>query len=154
LEIAQILEDEQAVSKVLRSAARDNLAWLSDREEPGCQVGGVTDRRVVHAKVLTNGPYDYGTCIDPDPHAELDPVSALDVFGEGLEAFLNGERGNQRTLSVVFVRDRCPEQRHHTVTKELVDRTLVAVNRIKDQLEDAIHDRVDVFGIELLGHRR
>src|SRR5262245_33805186 len=50
LEITQILEDEPAVSEVLRLPTRDDLARLRDREQPGRQIGGVTDRRVVHAK--------------------------------------------------------------------------------------------------------
>jgi hypothetical protein len=78
----------------------------------------------------------------------------LDVLGERLEARLDRERRAQRTLRVVFVRDRCPEERHHAVTKELVDRTFVPVNRIQDDLEGAVHDRVDVLGVELLGYRR
>ena len=49
---------------------------------------------------------------------------------------------------------RSPEERHHPVTEELVDCALIAVNRTQDDVERAVHDRVDVLGIELLRHRR
>ncbi len=81
-------------------------------------------------------------------------MGAFHLFSERLEAVLDRERRTQRALSVVFVGDRRPEERHHSVTKELVDRTLVLVNRVQDDLECAVHDRVDVLGIELLGHGR
>ena len=55
---------------------------------------------------------------------------------------------------MVFVRDGRPEERHDPVTKELVDRALEAVHRSQDDLECAIHNHVDVFGIQLLGHGR
>src|SRR5262249_32868797 len=60
----------------------------------------------------------------------------------------------QCTPSVVFVSDRRPEERHHPVTEELIDRPLVPVDRTEDHFERTVHERVDVFGIELLRHRR
>ena len=139
---------------MLSTPARDDLARLGDGEEPRGEVGRVTDRRVVHAEVSTDGADDDGTRVDPHSHAELDPVDTLDVFGKRLEVRLDTERRAQRTLGVVFVRDRRPKERHHAVTEELVDCALVTVNRIQDDLEGAVHDPVDVLGIELLGHRR
>ena len=139
---------------MLSTPARDDLAGLADGEEPRGEVGRVTDRRVVHAEVATDGPDDDGPSVDPHPHAELDPVGTLGLFGQRLEVGLDPERRAQRALSVVFMRDRRPKERHHAVTEELVDCALVTVNRFQDDLEGAVHDCVDVLGIERLGHRR
>ena len=81
------------------------------------------------------------------------PCVRLHVLGERLEPVLDRERRAERALGVVLVRDRRAEERHHPVAEELVDRPLVAVDRAQDHLEGAVHDRVDVLGVELLGHR-
>ena len=56
-------------------------------------------------------------------------------------------------MGVILIRDRRPEQRHHPVTKELVDDTFVAVHLVQDHLEGRVHDDVDFFGVKLLRHR-
>ena len=84
LEVAEILEDEHPIAEVLRPPADDDLARLGDVEEPGGEVGGVAHRGVVHAQVSSDRADHHGTGVDPDAHAELDPVHALDVSGSGL----------------------------------------------------------------------
>ena len=63
------------------------------------------------------------------------------------------ERGAQRAMGVILVRDRGAEERHHAVAQELVDRALVAVDDAEDHLEAAVHDLVDLFGIQARRHR-
>ena len=56
---------------------------------------------------------------------------------------------------VVLVADGRAEQRHEAVPEELVDCALVAVDLRQHQLEGAVHQRVDVLGIEapiVFGH--
>ena len=72
------------------------------------------------------------------------------VGGERLQLPLDRERRTQRAMGVVLVSDRRPEQRHHAVAEELVDRALVAVHLVQDHLEGAVHDRVDFLGVEAL----
>src|SRR6185295_16705993 len=55
---------------------------------------------------------------------------------------------------MVLVGDGRAEQRHDAVPQELVDGALVAVDGGQHDLEDAVHDAVDLFGVEPLGHRR
>ena len=52
---------------------------------------------------------------------------------------------------MVLVRDRRAEQRHDPVAGVLVDRALEAVNAVGEDREEAIHDLVPLFGIDLLG---
>jgi hypothetical protein len=52
---------------------------------------------------------------------------------------------------VVLVRDRCSEQSHDAVARVLVDRPLEAMHALSEDLEEAVHDLVPLFGVDLLG---
>ena len=56
-----------------------------------------------------------------------------------------------RALSVVLVRDGSPEERHHAVTGELVDRALEPVDSPGEDVEDAIEDAMPLLGVEAFG---
>ena len=99
-------------------------------------------------------PTTTGPVLIPMRMLKSTPVYALDVSGERLEPFLDGQRGAERPRGVVLVGDRRAEERHHAVTEELVDRPLAAVDGREDHLEDAVHDAVDVLGVEALRHVR
>ena len=48
---------------------------------------------------------------------------------------------------MIFMSDRSAEQRHDAVPHDLVDRALVAVNRIHHQLEDRVKDLPGLLGV-------
>jgi hypothetical protein len=52
---------------------------------------------------------------------------------------------------VVLVGDRRPEQRHDAIARVLVDRPLIAVDPLRQDLEEAIHQAVPLLGVHLLG---
>jgi hypothetical protein len=52
---------------------------------------------------------------------------------------------------MILVGNRGSEQRHDAVASVLVDRSLEAVNPVGEDREEAIHDLVPLFGIDLLG---
>ena len=79
----------------------------------------------------------------------LSPHLALER-GEGV---LDREGGAKGSVRVILVRDGRAEQRHHPVTQELVDRPLIVMDLGQGDLEDAIHDAVDLFGVQALRHR-
>ena len=147
LELAQILEDEKPGTELLRAPAHDDLARFGEAEEARRQVGRVAHRRVVHAQIPTDGADHDEARVDPHAHAELDPVQPAHFVGQGLEPTLDRQGGAERPLGVILVRDRRPEQGHHSVTEELVDHAFVAVHLVEDHLEGAVHDGVDVFGV-------
>ena len=64
------------------------------------------------------------------------------------ERALDRERGRDRAHRVVLVRDRRAEERHHAVARELIHGALVAVHRLHDRLKAAVHDAVQILGIE------
>ena len=51
---------------------------------------------------------------------------------------------------MVFVGKRSTEEGHDAVAGELVDGALILVDLIHEDLEAAVHDLVDFFGVELL----
>jgi hypothetical protein len=51
---------------------------------------------------------------------------------------------------MVLVSDRCAEERHDAVARVLVDRPLEAMDAFGEDLEEALHDAVPVFGIDRL----
>ena len=152
--VAQVLEDEEPVSEVLRAPADDDLPRPGEREESRREVRGVADGRVVHAEVRADGADHDEARVDAHPHAELDAVRSPHFIGQRAELPLDRERSAQGAMGVVLVRDRRAEQRHHAVAQELVDRSLVAVHFGQDDFEGPIHDAVDVLGVEALGHGR
>ena len=154
LELAQVLEHEEPGSEVLGIATDDDLPGSGQRQHPRGQVRGVADRRVVHAKIPADRADDDGAGVDPDAHLEVPLVLALDLVAQGLQVAVDLERGVKRAGRVILVGDRRAEQRHDAVPEKLIDRALVAVNRVQDHLEGAVHDGVDLLGIQALGHRR
>ena len=52
---------------------------------------------------------------------------------------------------MVFVGDRRTEQRHDPVAGELVDEPFEAPHAFGEDLEEALHDRRELLGVELLG---
>ena len=57
----------------------------------------------------------------------------------------------QARTRMVLMGEGCAEEGHDAVAGELVDRPLVLVDLIHEDLEAAIHDPVDLLGVELLG---
>ena len=139
---------------MLSAPADDDLARLGEPEEPRGQVRRVPHRGVVHPQILADGADHDEARVDAHPHSELDAVHPSHVLRERLELALDRERSAERAMGVVLVGDRRPEERHDAVAKELIDRPFVAVHRVQDHLEGAIHDGVDFLRVEALGHRR
>ncbi len=51
---------------------------------------------------------------------------------------------------MIFVGDRRPEDRHDSIAGELVDRPLETVHPVGEDLEEAVHDPIPLFWIDLL----
>src|SRR5262249_47704420 len=77
------------------------------------------------------------TRLDADPRLELELVNGI----EDLERSPNG------TLRVVLVRLRNPECGHHSVAGELLDRAPVALDAVRDSVEELRHAATDDLGV-------
>ena len=52
------------------------------------------------------------------------------------------------------MRDRRAEDRHHRVADEFLDEAVVALDRLRQRLEQRVLERADLFGVEPLRQRR
>ena len=154
LNVAEVVELEEALGQAMGLGADQDLARSGEAEQPGTEVRGVADGRVVHPEVLADRPHEHEPGVDAHAHAELHPVGLSHLLLERREPILDGERGADGAMGVVLVGDRRAEQRHHTIAEELVDGPLVAVDGLDDDLERPVHDRVDLLGVQALRHRR
>src|SRR5262249_58637733 len=75
LKLTEALEGEISVGEAMRARADRDLSRLRDVQDAGGEVGGVPDRRVVHAKVAADRAHDDQAGVDADPDTELDAVA-------------------------------------------------------------------------------
>src|SRR5260370_31633517 len=103
------------------------------------QVRRIPLRRVIHTEVVPDATdYDQSR-VDADTHLEGNAPPLTDRRVVVLEGHLNGKGSLQRARSVVLMSDRRAEQGHPAVTGELINRPLVAVHRLQQQVETAVH---------------
>ena len=67
---------------------------------------------------------------------------------------MNRQCGSDRPLRSVFQCNGCSKKRHNTVTGHLIDRALIVVNLVNEDLVDLVHDGVSLFRAESLHKRR
>ena len=72
-------------------------------------------------------------------------IAALDLLGERFEAVLDRECRAQSTLSVVLVSEGGTEKGHDPVAGKLVDRPLILVDLIQENLETTVQDLMNLF---------
>ena len=82
--------------------------------------------------------------LDADPRLELELVDAVEDL----------ERSADGALRVVLVRLRNAEGRHHGVARELLDRTAVALDAVRDAVEELRHAPAHDFRVARRDERR
>ena len=115
-------------------------------------VGGVADRRVVHAQVAADRAHHDEAGVEALAGAEAD-AARRELRLVVVERPLDAEGGVDGAARMVLVGDRGPEERHDAVAEELVDRALVAVDLGEHEVEGPAHEPVDLLGVEALGQR-
>ena len=116
-------------------------------------VGGVSDRGVVHPEVAADAADDDEPAIEALAHLERQGALALQFTAIVLEGALDAERGAHRPLRMVLVSDRRAEERHDAVAEELIHRAFVPMDLGQHELERARHERVHVLRVESGGER-
>ena len=108
-------------------------------------------RGVVHPEVVTDSPDDDLARIETHPHSDIESGLAPHVRGERPQLARHLERRRAGALGVILVGDRCPEERHDAVAGVLVDGSLVAVDAVSEDPEEAIEETMPFLGIDALG---
>ena len=94
-----------------------------------CEPDGVPDRGVVHVEVVADRADDDVAGVQSEANVEREPVIGIEPVRVPCDGSGEVKRRVTRAARVILVRDRRAEQRHHPVTRELVDRALEAEAR-------------------------
>ena len=111
------------------------------------EMGRLSHRRVVHSQVAANGADHDIAGVDADPDLNLDPMAAAHFLSVAVDQVLHSERGVAGANRMVLVRQRRSEQRHDAVAHDLIDRALIAMNRLHHVRKDWIDDLSRFLGI-------
>jgi hypothetical protein len=153
-QLAQVAGLEESLDRSMRGLRDQHRPRRAERLETRGHVRRVALGRVVHPQVVADPPDHDRAGVEPDAHAQADDaVARLEVAPVVSERALNPEGGVHRPARTVLVGDGRAEQRHDAVAPILVDRPLEAMDLGGDPLEAALHDAVDVLGVELLSDR-
>jgi hypothetical protein len=113
------------------------------------EVGSLTDGGVVHVQVAADGAHDDLTGVQADADLDDGPVRSSHLVRVLLHALLHAERRIAGTHGVVLVSEWRAEERHDAVAHHLVDRALVAVDRLHHPLEDWIEEFARLLGVTI-----
>ena len=89
-----------------------------------------------------------------DAEAKLDVALSLHARGVLGEHTLHAERGPERALGIVLMRERCAEDDEDRVADELLDGAVLPHGLLRQVLEDAGHEHLQLLGIHLIGELR
>jgi hypothetical protein len=148
------LGDHASLDVAVRGLGRLDRGGLGGLLHPRGKVRCVADSGVIHAQVVADLAHDDGPAVEPDPYTQLDTVLARELSGKAVERRLDRERGLGGAQRVIFECERCAEERHQPIAEELVHRALVAMDRVRHEAQNAVHQLVHYLGIEPLGHTR
>jgi hypothetical protein len=76
------------------------------------QVRRLADGGVVHVEVTADGAHHDLARVETDADLDVDAVRSTDALGVAPDRLLHSQRRKARAGSVVFVRERRPEERH------------------------------------------
>ena len=153
---AQVAELEIALGQFVGVLADHDRAGRGQPFQPRGQAGRMADRHVIRMQVVLADRADHDrTAVHADADLQVDALLAAQPLGVAPPAFLHPQRCEQRPLGVVFVSQRCAEQREDAVAHGLCHVALVAMDRVHHELECGVDDRARVFRVEVFdeGHR-
>ena len=134
--------------RVLRQVGRPRLGELL---HPLRETDRVALRRVVHAEIVADPADDHLARVETHAHREVEPLAQPELVRVAPELARQVERRIARPARMVLVRDRCAEERHDAVARELIDRALETVHALGEEGEEAVHDAMPGFGVDALG---
>jgi hypothetical protein len=140
-----------ALDQALRRLAQENRARLRQGLQPGRQIDCVAERRDARVLASRDATYHCKPGVDADPQLRAHAVASLDRRRLKGEPLLDQQRRAAGAQRRVLQRLRHAEERHHAVTGEALDRATLLLDRIAQQLGDALHQRVGRFLSGALG---
>jgi hypothetical protein len=121
------------------------------RLHPGRQTGRMSNRRVFGMRRIgLDAAHDRLAGVDADAHLDRRIAGLAQPRRVAPHVILHLERGQQRAMRMVLVRDRRAEQREHAVAGGLHDVAVVAMDRIDHDADRWIDERASLLGIDVL----
>ena len=151
-ELADGRELESVGREAVREVADVRLALRRSRLQPLGEDHGVAEHGVVHARLAPEDARDAVPGVDAAVQRELCVVRKR--LAEPGELAMHLEGDQERSLGVVLVGDRRPEEREQSVAGELLDVAAVAADDAAEGADDRIDDLEQVLGVEPVGKRR
>src|SRR5262249_38277104 len=145
-ESSEIVEAEVPGDERRRGFGEIYLARLSKVLHPRRETDRVPLRRIVHAQVVSDLPDDNLARVEAHPGREPEPALAVELLRVAPQFLTEVQRGVTRSLCMILVRDRRPEQSHDAVAGVLIDRALETMNTFGEDREEAVHDLVPFLG--------
>src|SRR4030095_14745097 len=115
------------------------------------QADGMAERGIVHAQVVADGAHHDLAGVEAHAHREAQPAFDAQRVAVAAQLLAQVERRVAGALGGILERERRAEQRNDAVAVVLVHRTLEAVHAVGEHGEEAVHQAVPLFRIELLG---
>jgi hypothetical protein len=105
---------------------------------PRREMRGLTDGRIVHVKVGPDRPNDHLSRVEAHADANRDAVLPAHALRVLLYRLLHPERRVAGADGVILMGNGCAEERHDAVAHNLVDGSLVAVDRLHHAFQHGI----------------
>jgi hypothetical protein len=86
--------------------------------------------RIIHVQVIADGAHHNLTGVQAYTNLDLHAMGAAHCVSIAAYAGLHGQGGVAGPHGVVFMSQRCPEQSHNAVPKDLVHGALIVVHRL------------------------
>ena len=153
-DLASRLEQEGVLRQVVCRRADQRLPCLGRALEPGCGVHRVPGDRVGAPHHRAEGSGDHGTRVDADTQGEGSPHARLPAASEGGHAIVHQERGAKGALRIVLVSVGGAERCHDGVADELLDESVVALDRRGQLPKEVVLERADILRVQALSERR
>ena len=146
-------EREGVMGELIRRVADQDLARGRRALQARGGIDGVTGHRVGGVGGRADPPCHHRAGVDADVQRERPPEPPLPAKVERAHPLAHQERGAQAALGIVLVRDRGAKHGHDRVAHELLDETLVALDRRRHLAEEVGLDRAHVLGVEPFAER-
>jgi class 3 adenylate cyclase len=151
VEVAEIAEAAVSLDPLGGLLGQERLSRLRELLHARRETDGVPLSRVVHPEVVADLSDDHFAGIEAHSHGEIEPLRPPQLVCIATQLISQAKRRVAGPLRVVLVGDRGSEQSHDAVARVLADGPFVAMDALRQDLEETVENAVPLLGVDLLG---
>ena len=144
---AERLDLYEALGQTQRLRAHERGARRRELLHARGQVRRLAHGGVVDVQVAADGAHDDLSRVEPDTDLHVHAVRMARLLRVARHPLLHPQRGVARAHGVILVGDGRAEERHDPVAHHLIDRALVAMDRLHHSFEHRVEDLSCFLGI-------